>query len=248
MYFHTPKHVYLTYFNDEIVALNLKKDQYIILSKELSEILGLILNNKFELVSGKYQLSISNCEKVILPSNFYDNLKYFQEIDILCKHTFNYPNSKFINKKKPSAGASNVDWKIEYGDLDKKVSKWLVLEAYYSLIKVYFILKVFGFYSLIKVIKRKNNSKFQKRNLKEFNILVTALNRACFYYPVRTKCLEWSAALAMLALKRRWKCNIEIGVQNLPFVAHAWVKSNGKVIADTENLPKTLSVILSEPF
>jgi len=41
---------------------------------------------------------------------------------------------------------------------------------------------------------------------------------------------------------------MEIGVQNLPFVAHAWVKANDEVIADTPSLPETLSVILLEPF
>ena len=51
-----------------------------------------------------------------------------------------------------------------------------------------------------------------------------------------------------MGLKRKWKCNLEIGVQNLPFAAHAWVKADDKVIADSKNLPETLSVILSEPF
>ena len=122
-----------------------------------------------------------------------------------------------------------------------------IFGAYVLLIKVYFIINIFGFYSLIKAIKRKNIGCVRK-DAKEFDILATALNQACFYFPIKTKCLEWSAALTFMGLRRKWKCNLEIGVQNLPFAAHAWVKADDKVIADSHNLPETLSVILSEPF
>lgn len=246
MYFHANKYIYLTYFNNEIIVLDLRKDQYILLSEIFSEIVYLALNNEFNQAQEKYVLADN--ENKSLPEDFDEDIKYLRETGILLNENYDYPYSKPLKKGGFSAGAPNIDWRMLSSDLDNKAPKKMVLEAYFSLIKVYFILKVFGFCSLIKAIKRKGKNSCIKKNSKEFNVLVTALNKACFYFPVRTKCLEWSAALAFIGLRRKWKCNIEIGVQNLPFAAHAWVKANDEIIADTADLPKTLSVILSEPF
>ena len=67
MYFHTHEYIYLTYFNDEIIALDLRKDQYILLS-EFSEVIYLALNNEFKRVQEKYVLADNgeNC----LPDDF----------------------------------------------------------------------------------------------------------------------------------------------------------------------------------
>ena len=112
------------------------------------------------------------------------------------------------------------------------------------------ILKKKGVYPLIKTIKkaREKNNSFLKKDAKTFNPLVAALNRACLYFPFQTKCLEWATALTLMALKRKWRCNLEIGVQNFPFAAHAWVKTYDGIVADQKELPEQLSVILSEPF
>lgn len=244
MYFHTHEYIYLTYFNDEVIALDLKKDQYILLS-EFSDVVYLALNNEFNQIQDKYFLA--NNEDNHLPDDFDDAIEYLREIDILSKYDYSYPYIRPLKKTGFSSGASNIDWRMSSNDLDNNLTKGMVLEAYLLLIKVYFIVKVYGFHGLIKAIKRKHDGAVRV-DAREFNVLVAALNKACFYFPVRTKCLEWSATLTLMGLKRKWKCNIEIGVQNLPFAAHAWVKADGKVIADTQNLPETLSVILSEPF
>ena len=247
MHFHQLKHVYLTYCNEEIVALDLRKDQYIFLSKRLSEIIHLALEEEFTVVNKKY--SLVNKDERLLPKNFDEAIKYLRKLQLLSQKDYEFPSTVInLEKENKSTGADNLDWRISLGDLDKKVSKRMVWEAYCALIKVYFTLKIFGFYGLIKSIQKKKRTEFIKKNTKSFNTLATALNKACFYFPVRTKCLEWSAALTLMGLKKKWECNMEIGIQKVPFKAHAWVKANDKVIADTPNLPQTLSVILSEPF
>ncbi len=244
MYFHPNKYIYLTYFNDEIIALDLQKDQYIFLS-QFSEVIYFALNNEFKYVQDKYVLAGNNDNH--MPDDFNNAIKYLREIGVLSKINYDYSSAIQLKKTNFSAGAPNIDWRISIGDLDIKVKISMIFEAYVLLIKVYFIINIFGFYSLIKAIKRKNIGCVRK-DAKEFDILATALNQACFYFPIKTKCLEWSAALTFMGLRRKWKCNLEIGVQNLPFAAHAWVKADDKVIADSHNLPETLSVILSEPF
>ena len=244
MYFHTNEYIYLTYFNNEVIALNLLKDQYIFLS-QFSEVIYFAINNKFKDVQEKYVLAENSNNP--MPDNFNKAIIYLREIEILSKIDYNYSSGIQLKKTNFSAGAPNIDWRMSISDLDIKVKISMIFEAYLLLIKVYFIINIFGFYSLIKAIKRKNIG-CVKKDAKEFDILATALNQACFYFPIKTKCLEWSAALTFMGLKRKWKCNLEIGVQNLPFAAHAWVKADDKVIADSKNLPETLSVILSEPF
>jgi hypothetical protein len=39
-----------------------------------------------------------------------------------------------------------------------------------------------------------------------------------------------------------------VGVQNYPFMAHAWIEVEDEVIGDDLNLKKNLAVILKEPF
>ena len=245
MYFHVPENVYLTYFNDQLIALDLLKNQYAIVSERLSEIIWIVVRNEFESVNGKYVFSKKG--NIHLPDNFDEAIEALRGENLLSKKHYDYPWAKHL-KKKASGGADNVDWRMAAGDLDRKAPVLMVVEAFFSLIKVYFILRIFGFFSLIKGIKKKKKDNFVKKDTQEFKVLVTALNRACFYFPIKTKCLEWASALAFMGLKRKWECNMEIGVQTFPFKAHAWVKANKEVIADNKNLPKMLSVILSEPF
>jgi len=140
-----------------------------------------------------------------------------------------------------------VDWRMDYGDLYKKSSVRNVLEAYLSLIKVCTILKLFGFNGLIKHVRSKK-TKPKKNNISDLKSLSVSLNKAAFYFPIKTKCLEWASSLVLMGLKKGYRCNLEIGIQTGPFLAHAWVKSKHGVVADDTNLPHDLSVILSEPF
>jgi len=136
------------------------------------------------------------------------------------------------------------------GILDIPASKKTCIEAYLILIYVYVTVKFFGIKHLINSIKKssKRYSFFIEDSPDNFNELVLALNKACFFFPKGVKCLEWSVALVLMGLRRKWRCNIEIGVQNIPFSAHAWVKVGDQIIADSSDLPEKLLIILSEPF
>lgn len=248
MYFHIPESIYLTYYNNQVIALNLFKNQYILLPKDVSEIIHVILHNKFKISpEGKYCLDNSDISEVINFNHFIEELQY---LGILSNKKYEYPYKTPPKKKEYSAGAANVDWRMPFDDYTNKISKKIVLQAYLSLIKVYIVIKFFGFYGLIRYIKQQKNKNIEYLDIepKKFICLAIALNRACFYFPIRVKCLEWSAALTTMGLKKKWKCNMEVGVQLLPFRAHAWVKVNNNIIADDPGLSKTLSIILSEPF
>lgn len=250
MFLYIPNHIYLGYYNEEIIILDLKADKYYILNEILSTALEASLQNEFIFEQGKYYVIHNDISRTKIFSIELDKaLKRLIQLKIVSPRQFLCQNTKKVLRKS-SDGAANIDWRMSYGTLDVPLQKRLIFEAYFILLRVHFMIKTLGFYRLIQIIKNKSKKSkhFILKSSEEFEVLVHALNRACFYFPKRTKCLEWSAALVLMALSRGWKCNLEIGVQNLPFSAHAWVALDGKIIADMSDLPEKLLVILSEPF
>lgn len=73
---------------------------------------------------------------------------------------------------------------------------------------------------------------------------ISALNRACLFYPRRTKCLEWSAALVHLCQRRGVEVDLVIGVSGGPFSAHAWVEHDGAVVGDDIDRRRQFAVIV----
>lgn len=63
-----------------------------------------------------------------------------------------------------------------------------------------------------------------------------ALNRAHTLYLSRTWCLQRAAALACLLRLRGIDAALVIGVQKMPFYAHAWVEVDGSVVNDEPSL------------
>jgi len=142
-----------------------------------------------------------------------------------------------------------VDWNLPLDDNHIPLNLD-ILKAFLMLLKINLYIKIQGFYSVIQLIKKTQKSKVNYiiPPKEELNHLARIMNKVCLLYPTRTKCLEWAVTFVLLALKRGWKCNLEIGVQNYPFIAHAWVECDGKVIMDSQDLREGLGIILNEPF
>jgi hypothetical protein len=62
--------------------------------------------------------------------------------------------------------------------------------------------------------------------------LCHAINIACVWYPKHVLCLQRSAATTCLLRKHGLAAQMVIGVQNLPFKAHAWVELENRTIND----------------
>ena len=246
MYFRIPEYLYLACTHDGMVGLDLEKDQYKIIPARLANALDFAVHHEFISSNGQYCLSKS--EPLEIPEGFDAAITYLLENRLLSKSDYQSPSPVNFQKNQLPTGAGNIDWRLSSDSFDKKVSVITFLRAYYCLLKVDITLKYFGFYALIKMIKRKKSPQPIKHNAEKFSYLVSAMNQVCLYYPKRTKCLEWAAALTLLAFQKNWACNLEIGVQLLPFVAHAWVKASDGIIADDESLGRSLAVVLSEPF
>ncbi|WP_010301750.1 lasso peptide biosynthesis B2 protein [Candidatus Odyssella thessalonicensis] len=244
MYYHLKDHIYITQFRDELILLDTKADKYTIYFKSISNLICNLLENVDNENKGKSTTSLN----ARLLSN--QELGYTQKLladNILESKDSPYPYS--IDRKPTSEGVSDVDWRLPLDAKNAKINL-AVLGALFTLIKVNFYIQIKGFYRTIQLIKASKDLKRNYITPSEENLrkLACVVNRACLLYPTRTKCLEWAITFILLALKRGWKCNLEIGVQNYPFMAHAWVECEGKVVEDDQMLREGLGIILNEPF
>lgn len=70
----------------------------------------------------------------------------------------------------------------------------------------------------------------------------TAINHACVWYPKRALCLQRSAVTTCLLRHRGVSAQMVMGVQNLPFRAHAWTEVDGRAINERRNVQQAYSV------
>jgi hypothetical protein len=56
------------------------------------------------------------------------------------------------------------------------------------------------------------------------------VNLACSWYPKRALCLQRASVTTVLLRNAGISAQMVLGVQQLPFKAHAWVEVNGKVV------------------
>jgi hypothetical protein len=60
----------------------------------------------------------------------------------------------------------------------------------------------------------------------------SAVDTACIWYWKEVLCLQRSAATVCLLKKLGIPAQMVIGVQHLPFAAHAWVEVDGRIVND----------------
>jgi hypothetical protein len=243
MHYHLSDHIYIAQFQDELILLDTKQDKYTICFKEFSGLLVNLLEGKQSASEGKLFSSssaqFSSQEQFIIQKLIDDN--------IIEKREGRYPFH--IDRKLDSEGVSNVDWNLPLEN--KKIHlNFSTLRAFITLLQVNFFIKFRGLHATIQLIKksRKNHLNYIVPQDEELENLANLVNKACLIHPTRIKCLEWAITYVLLALKQKWKCNLEIGVQNYPFFAHAWVECDGKVVMDSQDLREGLVIILNEPF
>ena len=73
--------------------------------------------------------------------------------------------------------------------------------------------------------------------------ICSAVDLACVWYPKHALCLQRSAATVCLLRSCGVPAQMVIGVQKLPFKAHAWVEVNGIVVNDKPYVPEIYAVL-----
>jgi hypothetical protein len=68
--------------------------------------------------------------------------------------------------------------------------------------------------------------------------ICSAVDLACIWYWKEVLCLQRSAATASLLKRSGVPAQLVIGVQQMPFKAHAWVEVGGRVVNDKPYMPE----------
>jgi hypothetical protein len=73
--------------------------------------------------------------------------------------------------------------------------------------------------------------------------ICAAIDLACIWYWKQVRCLQRSAATAVLLKSSGVEAQLVIGAQQIPFRAHAWVEVNGCVVNDKPYMPEIYAVL-----
>ena len=107
----------------------------------------------------------------------------------------------------------------------------LVLQAYLQLIRfdLYLARKSFAaFYGKVRKCRIRANP----NSSHSIEQICFAVDIACIWYWKEALCLQRSAASTWLLRRHGISAELVIGVQQLPFKAHAWVEVDGSVVND----------------
>jgi Transglutaminase-like superfamily len=73
--------------------------------------------------------------------------------------------------------------------------------------------------------------------------ICTAVDMACIWYWKEVLCLQRSAATACVLRRYGVPAQMMIGVQQIPFKAHAWVEVDGRVVNDKPYMREMYAVL-----
>ena len=90
----------------------------------------------------------------------------------------------------------------------------------------------FGGFARVREAVRKQEMKSAPKRRDRDRELAHAVDLACVFYFKRVLCLQRSAALVVLLRHHGYQAEMIIGAQLLPFLSHAWVEVDGRVIND----------------
>lgn len=247
-YFQLPTHIYGACYREWVILLDLKQNQYLSLEKEAKEGLVLALSYRFKQEGSTYLIAHSLSDHPFFKKiEVLDQLvKMFIEQNVL-EITHWEVRKNYLGNAQYPVGLSQIEWKPRL-NVTSEVPFWLIIEAFFELVKIHFILKVGKISKLIRFLQRRLAIESNTTvSLEQISLLGAALDKVCLFYPKKTYCLPWAGTLALLAFKRGWKCQFFIGIQTLPFYAHAWIEYQGKIVNDSLEIQERLAPILTVP-
>jgi hypothetical protein len=245
VYFSLAPNMYATCFDNAVIILDGKNDNYLSLIDDAADYFCFILKHRFLQKNNKYYCADAPNQTDI--HTYW--ITHFIEKSFIATSI----QSTHLTEPLKQGGLIGYRWdaKISWKTMSPfaHASAWDIINAYYMLLKISRSLKRTGISAIIDLLKKE---KFEKNNYdpseEEIKKLSTAVDAASILYPKKIYCLVWAATFAVVALKKGWRCNLVIGVQTNPFYAHAWAECTGKVINDDPMIAQLLSIIFREPY
>jgi hypothetical protein len=119
---------------------------------------------------------------------------------------------------------------------------FLVLKAYLKLIQFDFYLARSDFAVLYHKVRNYPVGRTTPVP-RSVESICSAVDMACIWYWKEALCLQRSAATSCLLRSHGIFAQMVIGVQQLPFKAHAWVEVDGRVVNDKPYVPTMYAVL-----
>ncbi len=104
--------------------------------------------------------------------------------------------------------------------------------AWLTLLMVDLVLKTLGFHRLHRLLRAFPVLRKRPVAPRTRHLMITAVDRAVAYYFKHKRCLQRSAAGTLLLRTLGVPVEMVIGVQKIPFRAHAWIELEGVVLND----------------
>ena len=120
--------------------------------------------------------------------------------------------------------------------------KRLVIESWLLLFYFDCIVHLSDFKRLHRIVRERNVDPASKTE-ETCEQLCHAVDWACVFYFRRVLCLQRSAATAVLLRRHGWRAQMVLGVQLLPFLSHAWVEVEGRVVNDKPYMSEIFQVL-----
>ncbi len=117
-----------------------------------------------------------------------------------------------------------------------------VLESWLLLLYFDCLMRFRGF-SRVHTVVHEQETRSGTRTRAEAEDLSYAVDLACVFYFNRVLCLQRSAALAVLLRRHGRSAEMVIGAQLLPFLSHAWVEVEGRVVNDKPSVTQLFQVL-----
>jgi len=119
---------------------------------------------------------------------------------------------------------------------------FLILQAYLRLVVFDLHLMRGDFDSLYRKVRDCRATK-PENHVHALESVCSAVNIACIWYWKEALCLQRSAVTAFLLKQRGVAAQLVIGIQHMPFKAHAWVEVDGSVVNDHAYTPEMYTVL-----
>jgi hypothetical protein len=118
----------------------------------------------------------------------------------------------------------------------------LLCRAYLELLRLELPLARRNFAGIHERVKRCKPATLLPYGRRDTDVL-RAVELACVFYCKEVLCLQRSAATTCLLRKHGVDAEMVIGVQQIPFRAHAWVEIGGRCVTDKPYIPQTYLVL-----
>jgi hypothetical protein len=118
----------------------------------------------------------------------------------------------------------------------------LVIESWLLLLYFDCMMHLRDFKRLHRVVREQNVNPDPKRE-EACERLCRAVDWACVFYFRRVLCLQRSAATAILLRRHGSMAQMVLGVQMLPFLSHAWVEVEGRIVNDKPYMSEIFQVL-----